>query len=414
MPYYSQDMIGGAMNSTHIYYNINISNDYSGWDISSNGQPMQVDTNSKNYQLVFNQSRQQPYIINPSEYYLSILRFTIGTPSLPVFICQPITGQTNVNKSVYAITLVDTSGNTATRNVIWEPDDLSVPVPTGIVDKSYQLNPYYYCHSFNHMIDLINNTFLQFAGTFIPYGGSYTPFIYLDTSSNLCTVGGNVQLYRTDLDGNLLNDPTKTGFKIFFNIELYNLLSSLKAIYYGTLGPVIGADYQLIMDTGTNSPYTDVTQPYITNTEYDDFTGFTSVINRQEYNTLPLWSPVTKIIFRTTLLNVVPDIVGTPVVYENGAQNINNGKENTDILNIMIDYSPPLKTGTELRPYIYYEPLGEYRLTELYGNQPINSMDIAVFWKDTFGNLHPFYLDIGASSTIKVLFRKKTFNSDKV
>jgi hypothetical protein len=421
MPYYSQDMIGGAMNSTHIYYNVNVSNDYSGWDISSNGQPMQVATNNKNYQLVFNQTRQQPYLINPSEYYLSILRFTIATPNLPVFVCQPITGQADVNKTVYAITLVKSDGLIATRNLVWQPDDLSVPPPNGIVDNSWQINPYYYCHSFNHMMNLINNTFDWFLynGGGGPDGGgafltqSDAPYIYLDSSSNLCTVGGNANVFRTDLDGGFLNDTTKVGVKIFFNIELYNLLSSLKSMYYGSLGPAIGADYQLIMDSGSNTLYAD-TQPFITNVVYNSNTEKNDVINRQEYNTLPLWSPIAKIIFRTTLLNVVPDIVGTPVVYENGNNNINNGKQNTDILNIMIDYSVPLTKGTEMRPYIYYEPLGEYRLTELYGNQPINSMDIAVFWKDSFGNLHPFYLDIAASATIKILFRKKIFDSDKV
>jgi hypothetical protein len=413
MPYYSQDMIGGAMNSTHIYYNVNVSNDYSGWDISSNGQIMPVATNNKNYQLVFNQSRQQPYIVNPSEYYLSILRFTIATPSLPVFMCQPITGQADVNKTVYAITLVNSLGVLSTKNIEWQPDDTSVPIPTGIVDNSWQLNPYYYCHSFNHMINLINNAFRWFRTSGFLANPTLEPYIYLDSSSNLCTVAGNVNVYRTDLGGGFLNDLGETGVKIYFNIELYNLFSSLKAMYYGALGPAIGADYQLIMDTGTDEAYAN-TQPYITNIIQNINSASNDVYNRQEYNTLPLWTPVTKIVFRTTLLNVVPDIVGTPVVYENGNNNINNGKQNTDILNIMIDYSVALVKGTEMRPYIYYEPLGEYRLTELYGNQPINSMDIAVFWKDSFGNLHPFYLDIGAAATIKILFRKKIFDSDKV
>jgi len=269
------------------------------------------------------------------------------------------------------------------------------------------------------MINLINNAFRQFRFSGFLDFNVFEPYIYLDSSSNLCTVAGDVNTYRTDLGGGFLNDLVYTGVKIYFNIELYNLFSSLKAMYFGALGPVVGADYQLIMDTGTYSGYAGA-QPYITNyyvNPRQNTTGgidTTDVINTQEYSTLPLWTPVKNIVFRTTLLNVAPDIVGTPIVYEQGDLNINNGKSNTDILNIMIDHTVPMKIGTEYRPFIYFEPIGEFRLVELYGNQPINAMDIAVFWKDSFGNLIPFILDIGASATLKLLFRKKTFNSDKI
>ena len=492
MPYYSQDMIGGAMNASHIYYNINISNDYSGYDISSNGQVMQVNTNTKELQLVFNQSRAQPYLINPSKYFLSVQRFTIESPNLPVFICQPIVGQADVDKSIYSITLQRQSdGATQTRNISWQPDDKTVPVPSGVVTTSWQTNKYYYCYSYQHFIDLINNAFESFSA----FLGVTSPYIYMDYNTHLAGVGGDATLYRTDLQGNYLSNGT--GYKIYFNIALYNLFSSLKAIYKGTAGPAIGADYQLVMDTGTNNnayiktanttisatattniytlatgawitlpvagqsisvsgftggftanngvktvvsatsntitvsntlvtaaagPSVTITyiQPYITNiyenlrTNSASTSDTNDVINVQEYSTLPLWTPIKNIVFRTSLLNVAPDIVGTPVVFEQGDLNINNGKSNTDILNIMIDHTVPLTIGTEYRPFIYFEPIGEFRLVELYGNQPINSMDIAVFWKDSFGNLIPFVLDIGASATMKLLFRKKTFNSDKI
>ena len=416
MPYYSQDMIGGAMNASHIYYNINISNDYSGYDISSNGQIMPVDTNTKELQLVFNQSRAQPYLINPSKYFLSVQRFTIESPNLPVFICQPIVGQPNVNRSIYQITMVrESDGAVAFDEIIWQPDDKSVPIPSGTVTTSWQTNKYYYCYSYQHFIDLINNTFEEFLTAGFVTGTA--PYMYFDATTHLATVGGNVTLYRTDLQGEYLG--TGTAYKIYFNIALYNLFSSLKAIYKGIKGPAIGADYQLVMDTGSSTAYA-VAQKYIINW-YENprdngasGTNTTDVINTQEYSTLPLWTPIKNIVFRTTLLNVAPDVVGTPIVYEQGDLNINNGKSNTDLLNVMIDHTVPLTIGTEYRPFIYFEPVGEFRLVELYGNQPINAMDIAVFWKDSFGNLIPFVLDIGASATIKLLFRKKTFNSDKI
>jgi hypothetical protein len=310
----------------------------------------------------------------------------------------------------------ESDGAVAYDEIIWQPDDKSVPTPTGIVTSSWQTNKYYYCYSYQHFIDLINNLFNSYsASTWIT---GTPPYMYLDTTTHLFTIGGNNELYRTDLQGEYAA-TTGLGYKIYFNVALYNLFSSLKAIYKGTTGPAVGADYQLIMDTGTNTSYTSPTQPYITNYSINPRNNSggvntTDVINTQEYSTLPLWTPIKNIVFRTTLLNVAPDIVGTPIVYEQGDLNINSGQNNCDILNIMIDHTVPLTIGTEYRPFIYFEPVGEFRLVELYGNQPINSMDIAVFWKDSFGNLIPFVLDIGASATIKLLFRKKTFNSDKI
>jgi hypothetical protein len=134
----------------------------------------------------------------------------------------------------------------------------------------------------------------------------------------------------------------------------------------------------------------------------------------QEYSTLPLWTPITSIVFKTSLLTTNPEIIGTPVVYVEGDRNVNAGRQNADILNVLSEHSVDLKYGTEYKPFIYYEPSGEFKLTDLYGKNPIQDIDISVFWKDNFGNLIPFKLGIGCSSTIKILFRKKTFNSDKL
>jgi hypothetical protein len=197
-----------------IYYNINISNDYSGYDISSNGDIMQVNTNDKELQLVFNQSRAQPYLINPSKYFLSVQRFTIESPNLPVFICQPIVGQADVNKSIYSITIQRQSdGTTQTKNITWQPDDKTVPVPSGTVTTSWQTNPYYYCYSYQHFIDLINNTFDEFTTGGTPFINASEPYMYFDTKTHLASVGGNINSYRTDLQGNYAGNGF--AFKIY-------------------------------------------------------------------------------------------------------------------------------------------------------------------------------------------------------
>ncbi|MFM7986978.1 MAG: phage major capsid domain-containing protein, partial [Candidatus Fonsibacter sp.] len=37
----------------------------------------------------------------------------------------------------------------------------------------------------------------------------------------------------------------------------------------------------------------------------------------------------------------------------------------------------------------------------------LNRVDIVVYWKDTFGNIHPFELHPGCSANVKLMFRRK-------
>jgi len=59
------------------------------------------------------------------------------------------------------------------------------------------------------------------------------------------------------------------------------------------------------------------------------------------------------------------------------------------------------------QPNLIYVPSAEYRMIDMFGNNDITTVDINVFWKDKKGNMVPFYLQSGASASIKVLFRLK-------
>jgi len=402
MSYYDNVRIGGAMDSDHIYYNINISNDFS--NRVAVGTPpslVSVDTRNFNTPVVFNQNRAQPYLINPSEYFLSVQRFSIESPNLPVFIAQPILGETDPNKTVYSITLINNSV-TITKNIVWQPQNIDtslVPVPPTPITQTSLNNPYYYCYSYQWFIKCINDT-LDSMGVF------NRPYMSFDTVNNLFTIQGHENKYRTTSTGTLIGTAVNLC-AVYMNTALYNLFSSIPAIYKNLAG---GLDYQILFTTGSDV-VNPANQPYIINVVANGANN--DVYSTQEYNSLPLWTPIKSIVFRGSLLNVVSDMIATPVVYQDDT-NINAGKPNTDILPILIEHSVRLDTGTEYKPFIYYEPTGEYRLADLYSDIPVYGLQFNVFWKDSFGNLNPFLLSIGSSATMKLLFRKKSFNSDKI
>jgi hypothetical protein len=41
----------------------------------------------------------------------------------------------------------------------------------------------------------------------------------------------------------------------------------------------------------------------------------------------------------------------------------------------------------------------------------LNRVDIIVYWKDKFGNIHPFELSPGNAASVKIMFRRKDFNT---
>jgi hypothetical protein len=78
---------------------------------------------------------------------------------------------------------------------------------------------------------------------------------------------------------------------------------------------------------------------------------------------------------------------------------------NADSLNILYEHF----VGRRADPTINNFTKAEYRLTDLLSIQPESQLIIQTFWKDEFGQLHPFYIEQGCGFNMKILFRKKIF-----
>jgi hypothetical protein len=419
MAYYSTE-IGGAIDATHVYYNISITNDNYGGYVDETGIHEKGTDKANRQHLVFNETRAAPYLINPEEHFMSIMDFSVESPTLPVFIAQPILGG-NPDDTIYTVTLIS-NGVSQQSPVKWKPQDFNIIQPQTI-NQSDIFNPYYYCYSYQHFINCINGTLETLASAL---GLTSPPYLEFNPVTNLITIAGAITIYRTASDGTLLGSGT-TDCGIYLNSELSNILATLPTVYVAnTLGNDI--DYQVLLSTGS-----DVlgTQPFIVNVRTNTLTASADVYAIQEIPSLAYWSPVKSIVFKTSLLNVIPEVIATPVIYgqDNNTYSTSqiavrgssnyiltsySNNQNAEVLNVLIDYVVPQVIGTEYKPYIFYEPTGEYRLTSLYGKVPVNQIDISVFWKNFRGDLIPFTLGIGCTASIKILFRKKYFNSPEL
>lgn len=369
--------------TTHVYYNVNMTNN----DTTGLNAPPIID---------FNETRTQPYLSKPSDYYMSVVRFSVDTPTLPLFIPQPQVGSANANTLIYSVTL-EYKDVASQVFLTFAPQSQSTPAPPTPIQQQDIANSYYYIYSYQWFIDVIVNPALTDAynqmktqavakGYTLP--SLFAPFMLWDPSSSTGILNLDTQGY----DFQTLNDP----IKVYFNTPMYNLFSSFSSTYYGFTGITSGRNFLInSYDNGFN-------------TFKSSTNGVTYIQVVQEYPTAPLWNPVVSIVFNTTLLPVVPELTAAPAVFSGGSGFSSSGN-NSNVTNVLTDLEVPLTAGWETKPTVNYSPTAEYRLSDLFGESPIYSINITVFWKDRFGALFPLTLASGGNANLKIMFRRKDY-----
>lgn len=390
------NQVGGAYDSNHIYYNITINN-------SDNTGAVPAPP------VVFNEIRNAPYLTNPNDYFMSVIRFSLESSTLPVFIPQAKLGQSDINKLVYAVTIEWNNGVSTysrTLNVQYVAENVNARLPAPPVDFIDLKDNYYYVYSYEWFIQMINTTLadafndvnaqLSAVGGSLP--SSNPPVLTWDSNSFKASL--NCELSTTST--NYYDTSQPNPIKIFFNAPLYNLFSSFKANYLGTQAGDLA--YQLMI----SNQYFNV----LSASPSVDVPGFPYPVIRltQEYPTTPLWTPVQSIVFTTAFLPVVPELTAVPKFFGVDSKFFNVGN-NSNITSTLTDFEMPLVTGSEYKPLIQYNPTAEYRLVDLFGNNPISAIEIRIYWKDEYSNLIPLTLAPGASASVKIMFRKKDFNN---
>ena len=390
--------VGGTFNSDHIYYNITILNSDDG--------------NQKPPAVIFNEIRNSPYLDNPQDYYMSVVRFSLETPTLPLFVPQAKLGQNDPNLLVYTITLSwqdSSAGVLGTNfvqqtNVTWSPQVSNEPIPSPPIDFQDLTSAYYHCFSYQWFIDRVNIALsscytalkaqVVAAGKTLP--SNFAPIMEWAVPDYQAIIDADISGYNlnNDISGALVRP-----IKLFFNAPMYNLFSSFEAFGLGYEAVTSGRNFQIRL---RNNNGLNIYSPMPA--------GWTAIQAYQEYATTPLWNPVQSLVFTTALLPVVPELTSVPRLFGSDAKFYNVGN-NSNITSILTDFEVGLTTGVEYKPNVQYVPSSEYRLADLFGNNPLSAIEVRVFWKDPWGNLNPFLLNSGCSASIKILFRKKTFQT---
>lgn len=390
------NVVKNSVSSDQIYYDITVTNTQS--------------TNTIPPIFYYNESRTIPFISNPQDYYLSILRFTVDTGTLPVFIPTIKTNQANLNDTIYSVTLAWTSPTTGYFEsqvyVTWVPQDTSATVPSApnITSDKQQDNStgYYNCYSYSYFTALVykalytafNNLQTHFAGD-PAFPATYAPVINWDTTNGQGVMYAELAGYNN----NPLIFPPVNPVLVYMNAPLYSLYGSFPAKVLGYQGVTGGKNFLIeIVDIGGTN-YQPITIPPTS----PPATTYDAIVMYQEYSTISNWTPITAMVFVSNTLPITPNQVSTPLIFNENSQVIFGGN-NANTANIVTD----LVSDTGLyKSYLVYEPRAQYRMVTLNGNRPLFNLDLQVFWRDRFGGLNPLRIPSGGSVTMKIAFLKK-------
>ena len=307
-------------------------------------------------------------------------------------------GSDDINKLAYSITLAYrlTTGETLEykQNLIYVPQNLTAPLPPPPLTSQNVTSEYYYIYNFQYFIVLVNQAFINAfnglkalviaAGESLP--SNIPPFMEWDPIDCLAILDCDILGYGDNLVSPIL---------IYFNSSMFNLFQSFQAFNLG-YNVTNGKNYQIMVYNNNNTN--------ILNQQ-----GGTNLIQMfQDYSTSSLWNPVSSIVFTTSMIPILSQLVGLPKIYNSDTQLISSGN-NSNISNTLTDFVIDLVKGTESKPNVVYTPSGAYRLIDMTGGgaQSFASIQISAYWKDKFGNLHEMTLRSGDSCSIKLMFRLK-------
>jgi hypothetical protein len=115
-------------------------------------------------------------------------------------------------------------------------------------------------------------------------------------------------------------------------------------------------------------------------------------------------------VFASALMPVKPESNSAPVIVGQGNIGNTQATAKAAFTRVITDLSLPMDKGAaSWKSFIYYVPSAEYRLSDfLASHQPLQGVDVQVFWKNRLNNqLYPISMTNLASVSFKMMFKKK-------
>ena len=328
----------------------------------------------QNKQAIYDETLPISVLDDPSQYYCSILRFSMPLDTIPLFLFPVNVNQANPDVSNLLIG-IKYLGVSYPSYVIYTPNNnIPAPVPVAVVPPYFTptqtSSPYYFIYSVQQFLTMINTGLsVAFVASGSP-GGVLPYYIYTPQT----------QLISLIVDAAFL----VSGATIYMNAFLKTYLDSFPFIetvpgVYGNDNTFIFTHDLSILPFGGTSPY--------------QF--------QEEYNALDLWFDIRKIVVTTSSIPIVPE--ASPIAY-----NISNSNGLGAYLPILTDFVVSYNNIQDITSILVYNPTAQYRLIDMNSKAPITRINLAFYWQSEIGTLFPIFLSPAQSITVKIGFLKKS------
>jgi hypothetical protein len=308
--------------------------------------------------------------------------------------------------------------------ITYIPNDLTTSPPSWNPNNSTALtldqitSTYYWIYTYEVFIKMVNqaltNAFWGVNGSIYASSGAPKPWTTASGDTRDTYQPPSMSWNQDNLKAIINADNsifslgalTTTASKLYFNAPLSTLFDSFP-YQYPNVNPDSNLYSYIVFDTDAGGGLYVVSSYSSGGIITPKYTAIQVI---QDHQTASLMNPVQSISFTSTLLPVVVENVGQPLILNGSAkQNIVVGST-ANVFPVITDFQVPFSATDTYVPDISYVPSGEYRLVDLYGESPANQIDVQVFWKDQYGILHPFLLGSGCSGNLKIMFRRKDYN----
>jgi hypothetical protein len=344
---------------------------------------------------------------NQKDYYVSVVRASIPTSSIPRLIVPIETGitQTDKNKTLYKVriklctgvnpngTLIFNEAFTTSNNVTFvsqlpfEGD--KTPPPSQNNGSQFLDNDYYYVYDVEALLkmfnDTLNTTFTQFCaqvGLPQPYNAAYAPHILWNSNNRLFEL-------KTVAD---VAGLTYFDDSIFPNLVFQcDLLSSDLFQLSGS------ATADAFINNYSFNKYNNET--IVGNVKYYTMTATQSSLNN--------WGSFSKVIFSISYgISTIQEYDSVPTPDQGSTNSYNLNKPSVPMLT---DIEVDKDAFSINNNFIQYQTssITQSRLISMTGSM-LQSFQLSVYWLDVFGVRHSLSLPEGLPLTIKLGFYPKT------
>ena len=349
------------LDPTHIYLNLLITTPRSFAD-------------HKDHVAKFSETRVAPLINNPSKYYLSCVRFALDCSQIPLMIMPMQTG--SMTNTIYGLRIVNTAITPKVQynaTLQWTPED-----PTATDEEARCLWTYDF---FVNMVNAAIHNATTSAGVHITDGmdPADLPSMTYDAGSQQFSIAANRDIW---------DQASNSQWRLEFSNELSQVFPNFSYLKR--------PDGYMGLKLRSNA--------WASNIQTASISGASWVTITQVVPNLQAFNPCTSLVLLTQGINVNREAVSTPddeSAFKGGAGN--------NSMSFLTDMLVPTNLGYEAnrQKWVFYNA-NPYRLTDIHDTTPLSRIDVQIKWCDIYGKMRDLKLPPGSSSTIKLLFRRKT------